>query len=263
MLVATVQGSRLQAAKASKSQAPFLCPNCQETLILRQGTVRVAHFAHRSTIACAWTVGESQAHLQAKQAMADALRNSGYDAEPEVPLGAQRADVYAERDGERFVVELQHTPIDPKEIERRTRGYVDMGLHVAWVSLVDIDYRCFLRPSDIPIPMRYSPRPFERWIEVFSFGQVPMFNPLLGGVLCGKLRAYRTSVPVSEWTERGGAQRSAGGYEKSSRRYADLFCEAYLPLECLQLERSWRSVELRVGGMSFPRGGLAKLTVRR
>jgi predicted RNA-binding Zn-ribbon protein involved in translation (DUF1610 family) len=262
MLVATAQGHRLQAAKALKSQAPFQCPNCQEAVILRQGIVRVAHFAHRSTVTCAWTAGETQMHLQAKQLITDALRRSGYEAEPEVPLGAQRADVYAEREGERFVVELQHTAIDPREMERRTRGYVDMGLNVAWVSLVDIDYRCFLRPSASPIPMRYSPRPFERWMEIFNYGQLLLFNPGLDGVLSGKLRAHKAAVPVTEWTARGGVQRSAGGYEKPSKRFADLFLEAYLPLERLELERTWRSAELQVSGMTFPRGGLAKLTAR-
>ena len=198
-------------------------------------------------------------HLMAKHILSNALRSSGYDAEPEVPLGAQRADVYAERGGERFVIELQHTPVDPRELERRTRGYVEQGVHVAWVSVVDIDYRCFLRPAVGPIPMMYSPRPFERWIEVFNFGQVLMFNPMLEGVLSGKFRAHKTAVPRTGWTTRDGVQHVAGGYQRTSKQQSNLFCEQFLPLNTLELVPAWRASELRVSGMAFPRGGLAQL----
>ena len=262
MLVARAQEGRIQAASALKAQGPFHCPRCDEVVILRKGTIRIAHFAHQPASTCTWTTGESAIHLQSKQAIVDALRASGYKAEPEVSLGSQRADVYAMRDGQRFVVELQHTPIDPREIERRTRGYLERGLAVTWVSLVSIDYRCFLRPSDEPIPMRYTPRPFERWMERFNYGFVQLFNPALDGVLCGKLRAAKTNVPVSEWTTRDGARHSAGGYQKTAQQYADLFCDAYLPLARLELEVQPRSMELKVSGMTFPRGNFARLVAR-
>lgn len=99
-------------------------------------------------------------------------------------------------------------------------------------------------------------------MEVFSFGQVLMFNPVLDGLLCGKLRANKTNVPLNEWTSRAGVARVAGGYRKTSKQYADLYCAAYLPLEKLELERSWRSAELRVSGMAFPRGSFAKLVAK-
>jgi hypothetical protein len=136
-----------------------------------------------------------------------------------------------------------------------------MGVHVVWVSLVDINYRCFLEPTETPIPMRYAPRPFERWMEVFSFGLLHLFNPALDGVLQGKLRAHKTAVPVSEWT-RNGTPMSAGGYQRTSKQFADLFCDAFLPLQQLELARDWRSSELRVSGMGVPRGGFAKLVAR-
>lgn len=262
MLVASVEGCRQQASTATRSQGSFQCPNCMEPVILRQGTVRVAHFAHKAVTTCAWAVGESAIHLHAKQVLVNALRASGYDANPEVTVGLQRADVYVEQEGVRFALELQHTPIDPRELERRTRGYIANGLYVAWLSLVDINYRCFHEQTPVPVPMRYSPRPFERWMEVYGSGKLLLFNPAMGDVLQGRFRAHKTRVPVSAWTGRGGEQRTGGGYDRTSRQHADLFCDQLLPLNKLALEQGWRGSELRVSGMSFPRGGCAKLVSR-
>lgn len=266
MLIAFKDGARINAASALRAQAPFSCPMCRQDVLLRQGTVRVAHFAHRRTVAeaCAYGFGETMMHLHAKQVLCDALGRGGYRAEPEVPLGSQRADVFVE-DGETgFVIELQHSSIDPREVERRTRGYQDQGLYVAWVSLVDLDYQpCVQDRASVDGAagmLRYSPRPFERWLESFNFGQLLLFNPFLGGLLAAEFRAHKREVAASTWRGIRGESITVGGYSRTSTRYVNLQPE-FLPLERLLLAKAWRSTELRRSGMCFPRGGLARFEV--
>lgn len=263
MLIAFKEGARIHAASAVRAQAPFSCPLCRQEVLLRQGTVRVPHFAHRRTVgaACAYGLGETMMHLQAKQVLCDALGRAGYRAEPEVPLGSQRADVFVE-DGETgFVIELQHSAIDPREVERRTRGYQEQGLYVAWVSLVDLNYQFCAQDgagvADTAGMLRYSPRPFERWLEAFNFGQLLMFNPFLGGLLAAKFRAHKHEVAASTWRGIRGEAITVGGYSRTSARYVNLQPE-FLPLERLRLAKAWRSTELRRSGMCWPRGGLAR-----
>src|SRR5215831_20691725 len=93
MLVASCAGQRVEAAQSFERTAPYNCPGCSQTVILKRGQIKVPHFAHKPPTQCDYAVGETLAHLAAKQWMVDGLRERGYSAELEVSLDYNRADI--------------------------------------------------------------------------------------------------------------------------------------------------------------------------
>jgi competence CoiA-like predicted nuclease len=72
-------GSPIEASAAVRGvEGGFVCPLCKDLLILKQGRIIVAHFAHMPGSDCAWGSGETLAHLTAKQTVADSLRRRGW-----------------------------------------------------------------------------------------------------------------------------------------------------------------------------------------
>lgn len=102
-------GQTVTAYFESKSNAPFLCLQCNEEVILKTGRFRVNHFAHANPIACKYAEGESEAHRRCKMEIYLALRK-----EPNVrnvvlerPLETVRPDVSAEINGVHVAIEVQ------------------------------------------------------------------------------------------------------------------------------------------------------------
>ncbi|CAN0577173.1 unnamed protein product, partial [Ectocarpus sp. 12 AP-2014] len=45
--VAQARSGRLVVPSCSKAEAPFTCLECSQNLVLKQGKIKVSHFAHR------------------------------------------------------------------------------------------------------------------------------------------------------------------------------------------------------------------------
>ena len=90
-------GEIVTAYLESKRNAPFLCLDCGEEVVLKTGRRRINHFAHANPIACKFAEGESEAHRYCKLEIYEALlRTPGViDAALERPLGSNRPDVSA------------------------------------------------------------------------------------------------------------------------------------------------------------------------
>jgi competence protein CoiA len=99
MLCATQKstGETVTAYLASKKDAPFLCPECGDQVILKSGRRTVNHFAHINPLACRLGEGESEAHRYCKLEIYEALSQTPgvSDAALERPLGSNRPDVSA------------------------------------------------------------------------------------------------------------------------------------------------------------------------
>jgi hypothetical protein len=57
-------GRTVTAYMESKANAPFLCLECNEEVVLKTGRHRVNHFAHANPIACQFAEGESDTARQ-------------------------------------------------------------------------------------------------------------------------------------------------------------------------------------------------------
>jgi competence protein CoiA len=119
-------GTRILPVKQTRA----LCPGCKQPVIARCGDVNADHWAHVTGCECdPWHEPETRWHVNWKMQFEEHCR--------EIVLPPHRADVCATRvhtDGEaRMVIELQHSPIEPAEIEERENFYFDKCNHMCWV----------------------------------------------------------------------------------------------------------------------------------
>ena len=125
-------GKRALACNA-KNGDDFLCPICGGCVILRQGNINVAHFAHRSN-ECAdnWHYDMSEWHYSMQKRFPEEQR------EVVVKYMGQthRADILHKNQ----IIEFQHSPISIEELEERNNFYNAASYSVAWVFDVQEQY---------------------------------------------------------------------------------------------------------------------------
>ena len=97
MLCAIRQRDRHKVAAwdQQKSDGPFSCPLCVEETILKKGTMKVHHFAHKPPITCEYGRGETEQHRECKLTIFEGLRGHQRfrDVEIERSMGTVRPDV--------------------------------------------------------------------------------------------------------------------------------------------------------------------------
>jgi competence CoiA-like predicted nuclease len=93
-----------------------LCPSCKQPLVAKCGRIKVWHWSHTNRIDCdAWFEPITPWHLGYQSLIVS--------SNVEVIFSNHRADLVA---ADRTVVELQHSPISPTQIEEREKFYGEM-----------------------------------------------------------------------------------------------------------------------------------------
>ena len=201
---------KVLARQSEKTDAPFACPTCTREVVLHKGNIRAHHFKHKPPVTCARGQGETEQHLRAKLGIYDALalEPNVVDLELEKDFGISVADVYATISGAPVAVEIQRSKLSVADICARTANYYRLGIAVLWVGL----------PKGDLSREKYSPSAWERWCHAAYFGRVYYWES--GQVLrTVHFGAHRIYVQPTSWYESGGNERSAGGYERISKRY--------------------------------------------
>ncbi|GBG95923.1 competence protein CoiA [Lactococcus termiticola] len=108
----------------------FFCPACKQELILKQGLIKQAHFAHRSlTEHCEGTAeAEGPEHLGLKLALYDWVADS--ELEVYLPEIQQTADLLI---GERIAIEIQCSSLSISRLRERTLHYREAEIPVVWL----------------------------------------------------------------------------------------------------------------------------------
>lgn len=199
----------IPASSAASSNAPFLCPECSEVVLLRTGAGRIPHFAHKPMSLCPFG-GESDTHRRCKTAIFESLlwEPGVTRAALERPLGTARPDVSAYVSGVPVAIEVQISSLSMKTIARRTSEYANKGIYVLWL------------PQWTPAldSGRYSPEPWERWLHGAYFGRVYYWLHGLT-VIPYHFDPHHLIVPKTSWYSKGGNKMTAGGYARKSSRY--------------------------------------------
>jgi len=92
------------------------CPTCQGNVIAKCGRIKIHHWAHESTDDCDnWSESIGPWHL--------AWQDLVMPEFVEVTIGPHRADILGDDD---VVIELQHSPIRPDDVEGRETFYGQM-----------------------------------------------------------------------------------------------------------------------------------------
>ena len=203
-------GQTVTAYLESKSNAPFVCLECNEEVLLKTGRRRVNHFAHANPIACRFAAGESHAHRRCKMEIYVALqREPGVrNAALERPLGLVRPDVFAHINGVPVAIEVQISSLSLETIQRRTIEYAWNGIYVLWL----------LQWTPALEARRYSPRLWEKWIHAAYFGRVYYWLEGLN-VASYHFDPNHKAVPKASWYSEKGRKMTGGGYSRRSKRY--------------------------------------------
>ena len=154
------------AWEVTREQGPFFCPECKEPVVVKKGQFKVHHFAHRPDSDCAYGVGESEQHRQAKYQIYEALLQhpSVGNLKVERNLKDIRPDIsFCWQGRDRVGIELQISAIALDEVERRTRSYLAKDMSVLWIMPYHSGVSG-LRP--------YRTKIRERYLHALYFGRV-------------------------------------------------------------------------------------------
>ena len=155
---------RVAAWDQQKTDGPFSCPRRIEETILKKGTMKVHHFAHKPPITCEYGRGETERHRECKVTIYEGLRRHGgfRDVEIERSMSTVRPDVSGYMNGIPFAIEVQISALTMDQIVYRTSEYAKKGIYVLWLALHDPALE----------QNRYSPRVWERWVHAAYFGRI-------------------------------------------------------------------------------------------
>lgn len=156
----------VMAWEVTREDGPFFCPECEEEVILKQGSIVLPHFAHYPEASCSYGTGESEQHRRAKYEIYEALK-----AHPDVSylkveryLREVRPDVSFLCQGKwRVAIEMQISAISPEEIAHRTRWYAAKNIWVLWITPYHNNLSSFTP---------YNTRVWERYLHALYFGRV-------------------------------------------------------------------------------------------
>ena len=227
MLVALHENSRLDAFSAKKGLS-YVCPNCGDDVILKQGRIVIHHFAHKPPTDCSWAKGETREHLLAKTLIRDAFRAKSYQAEFEAEVlsgsGDRRADVLLTNgSGARFAIEIQHTPILYDAIERRTGAYAAARVPVIWVGILSKKMKEDATTVAHGLQIeQYVIRPWEKWAHAYYFKNLWFIDVEEQSLWRGVFSDYRIDVPVSSWHNEYAEEQTVGGYSRISKKWKTL-----------------------------------------
>lgn len=119
-----------------KSTEPYYCPCCQTELILKAGSIKIPHFAHKRNSACdASSESESPYHLLAKRKLFNWFISNGYQAELEayLPDIKKRADILVFSGNKSYAIEFQCSTISESTFIERTEAYLSVSITPVWI----------------------------------------------------------------------------------------------------------------------------------
>lgn len=168
-------GKRISAYNAEKNKE-YRCSYCGRNLILRQGSINIAHFAHeKEDCVDDWHYDMSEWHYSMQARFPEAQRERVVEFCGE----KHRADILL---GNK-VIEFQHSPISIDELEERNAFYNNAGYSVAWVfdvqeqydygQIEDVDYADALMYK-WKNPKRYlkcfpAPKEYEKKLMIYLY----------------------------------------------------------------------------------------------
>lgn len=120
-----------------KKHSTFTCLQCQEEVILKNGSINIPHFAHRRNTECthSFSEGETEDHLNGKLQLFEFLQKQKANPQLEafIPAIKQRPDILIRNDDSLIAIEFQCSSILPTTIEKRSIGYKQQNITPLWI----------------------------------------------------------------------------------------------------------------------------------
>ncbi|MEH7125134.1 competence protein CoiA family protein [Bacillus sp. JJ1773] len=115
----------------------FYCPECEERVLLKVGTIKIPHFAHEKGAVCSEKYErESEYHLKGKLALYKWLQEKGLSPqlEPYYKEIAQRPDIGFTNKGVSYAIEYQCSTIPEELFVKRTESYYHANITPIWIT---------------------------------------------------------------------------------------------------------------------------------
>ncbi|MBN9299837.1 MAG: hypothetical protein J0I41_22735 [Filimonas sp.] len=173
-------GKNVDATLATLLGGQYFCPSCKEKVVLREGLIKIPHFAHLPGASCEYA-GESMLHLEMKQQIHKYLKKR-YDIPKsgialEKPFGLIRPDIYLNWHGKHIGIEVQTSSLTPEQIISRTIAYHRLGLYVAWVLPYDINrYQPISKTTNRRFFGAFRLKEYERIISQMGFKSMLLWD---------------------------------------------------------------------------------------
>lgn len=124
--------------KKIKQHQLFKCPQCEEPVILKIGSVKIPHFAHKKHTTCVnlFAEGETMKHLQGKQQLYKFFMQKTklkVSLEPYLKMIAQRPDLLLYDANTVQPIEFQCSVIPKEKMTARTGNYLNVGMRPLWI----------------------------------------------------------------------------------------------------------------------------------
>ncbi|HAX73549.1 MAG TPA: competence protein CoiA [Firmicutes bacterium] len=132
------QLTKAEILSLSTQKHPYTCPDCQQAVILKVGTKKRPHFAHKVKCDGVCHALESETHQQVKQLFYTWALNQHaqyVNTEVRLPQINRIADVYFELNGRAYVFEIQKSLISESELKARTADYKKQNIQVFWIII--------------------------------------------------------------------------------------------------------------------------------
>ncbi len=157
----TANGIAIEGMVANNADGPFYCPKCKEEVHLKQGIVRIPHFAHFPESTCTYAGGESQAHLNCKRNIYTVLKRNPacQTVQLEAPVGTRIADVLATIHGTSVAVEVQRSDETIDGVAAKLRDYHNSGVTCIYIL-----------PASAPT-VQVSLRAWQRYLHAMWYGE--------------------------------------------------------------------------------------------
>lgn len=118
-------------------QQQFFCPQCFKPVILKAGTIKIPHFAHKQKSNCdqLFSEGETINHINGKLQLFEWLQSKRVRVELESPITSlnQRPDLLAKIQKTQYAIEYQCSPISRDMFIKRTTGYQKQNIYPIWI----------------------------------------------------------------------------------------------------------------------------------
>lgn len=135
LLANSVLKNKKFAWLSDKDEAPFLCPVCEQIVLLRQGKTRVHRFVHKEKGRCQHCINETQRNLSIKKQLYESICNNSScsNCKLEVELDIVSPDILFKINNISVAIEIIKKNISVDEIKRRFDNYTDLQIYVIFI----------------------------------------------------------------------------------------------------------------------------------
>ncbi len=158
----------------------YYCPDCKEQLLLRQGEIKVHHFAHLAETQCKYGSNESELHLWVKKSLYQWFSQSSLYKQ--VSLERQCGDFIADlllenKRSQKIAVECQVSNIEIDDFRKKTAKYSYQGIFTLWVFAGDarLDKNLLQLVHSPGSRLRFLTDPVQRKCHRWYYGKIYYF----------------------------------------------------------------------------------------